>query len=412
MNISPRRGGVERGGGRGTARFLWEAAGAAAIVAGMSWAYRFRYDSLWARLIACLATANVVWPAVGWRAMALAEDLFARSLLARSTQDVAESSTGLAVALVFLLCLLPSLLRVDRPMALIGLGVAGAAVYATLYAATGLIFDFVLPLAAPLLGLACSVAVLGTMAWSEERQRRRELARMEEAKQRFTDMLVHDLKGRMSSIGISLSMLEKEMGGREDKLRPLFAAMRSSSMRMLMQIHALLDIRRMQEGALALQRRHVAMAHVISESIEEQAPLADLCGVRLEQARKAGDNALVDADPEVLLRVMANLLWNAIRSAPRGGAVQIALERQPRTVVLSVSNGGAVIPEAEQAGLFQPFVSHVHAHDNPTSAGTGLGLVFCKLAVEAHGGSIRLESPRLPEGDGVRVTVALPVALS
>jgi len=378
---------------------------------GMSWGYKFQYDSLWARIIACLATANVVWPAVGWRAMAVAEDLFARSLLARSAQDSTESSTGLSVALVFVVCMLPSFMRVDRPMALIGFGVAAAAVYSTIYVATGLIFDYVLPLAAPVLGLACSVAVLGTMAWSEERLRRRELARMEEAKQRFTDMLVHDLKGRMSSIGISLSMLEKEMDGREGKVRPLFAAMRSSSMRMLMQIHALLDIRKMQEGTLLLQRRHIAMAHVISEAIEEQAPLADLCGVHLEEVRKAGDNALVDAAPEVLSRVMANLLWNAVRSAPRGGAVQIELERHQRTVTLSVSNGGAVIPESEQAGLFQPFVSHVHAHDNPTSAGTGLGLVFCKLAVEAHGGSIRLESPRLPEGDGVRVVVTLPVAI-
>lgn len=377
----------------------------------MFWHRNFKYGSLWARLLACLAAAAVVWPVAGGRALAFVDGALASSLFRQSMEEIAERSAAGNFVFFLVLCLLPALIRVERPMALIGCGLAMAAGYVALYGVAFFLTTIVLPLAPPLFGLVCAVAVLGTMAWSEERLRRRELARMEVAKQRFTDMLVHDLKGRMSSIGISLTLLEKEMGGREGRTTALFAAMRSSSMRMMMQIHALLDIRKMQEGSLVLQISRVALATVVREALEEQAPLADLCGVRLEYAGRAGDNALVDADPEMLSRVMANLLWNAVRSAPRGVAVQIDIKRQARTVELSVSNGGAVIPEAEQAGLFQPFVSHVHTYDNPTSAGTGLGLVFCKLAVEAHGGSIRLESPRQPEGDGVRVVVTLPVAV-
>lgn len=377
----------------------------------MTWRKNFKYGSGWARLIACLATAVAVAPIAGGRALAFLDGLLAESLFGPSLSGLAARSAAANLACFFVLCALPALIRVERPMALIGFGLAMAAGYSALYAAAFRLTGCVLPLASPLVGLICSVSVLGTMAWSEERQRRRELARMEVAKQRFTDMLVHDLKGRMSSIGISLSMLERDLVGREGRTVTLFAAMRSNSMRMMMQIHALLDIRKMQEGSLVLQLSRVALAHVVREALEEQAPLADLCGVRLEIVNPSGENALVDADPEMLSRVMANLLWNAVRSAPRGAAVQIAIKRQARTAELSVSNGGAVIPDADQAGLFQPFVSHVHSHDNPTSAGTGLGLVFCKLAVEAHRGSIRLESPRRPEGDGVRVVVTLPVAV-
>ena len=167
----------------------------------------------------------------------------------------------------------------------------------------------------------------------------------------------------------------------------------------------------MQEGRLPLQPRRVALASLVRESLLEHAAVADLCGVRLEFRDRPEDNALVDVDPEIFARILANLLWNGLRNAPRGSAVEVRLERQERTAAVEVRNGGLAITTAEQAELFRPFVSYLHRTNSLTTPGTGLGLAFCKLAVEAHGGTIRLQSPRLPEGDGVCVTLALPVAV-
>ena len=372
---------------------------------------RFSYDQLWARMVACLLMANAFWYGIGSPVLGALERLLAGILIDTPFYGLPVLGAGQDTALVQLICLLPALVRVERPLGLIGVGLALASAYCTVFLAALLWNGFLLPLVGPLLALAASVAVLGGMAWSEERARRRHLSRMEEAKQRFTDMLVHDLRGRLSSIGISLTMLEKELPEPSPRARTLVDAIRGSSARMLLQINALLDIRKMQEGRLALQPQRVALASAVRESLQEHAAVAELCGVRLEHPDRPEGNALVDVDPEVFSRILGNLLWNALRHAPRGSAVEVVLERQERAASIHVRNGGMAITTAEQAELFQPFVSYLHRTNSLSSPGTGLGLAFCKLAMEAHGGSIRLESPRLPEGDGVCVTLTLPVAV-
>lgn len=374
--------------------------------------FRLPYDALWGRVTACLLVANLFWHLVGGRVLEAVEHVLAGALLDTPFYGLPVLGAGQDALLVHLLCLLPAVVRVERPLSLIGFGLALGSGYCTIYLLALFGTGVLLPLAGPLLALVGSVAVLGAMAWGEERARRRQLAQMEQAKQRFTDMLVHDLRSRLSSIGISLSMLEKELKQPTGKAQPLFDAIRGSSARMLLQINALLDIRKMQEGRLALQPQRVALASVIREALLEHAAVAELCGVELKQPEGPEGNALVDLDPEVFSRILGNLLWNALRHAPRGSVVEVALARQERTVEVAIRNGGLAITSAEQSELFQPFVSHLHRTNSLTTPGTGLGLAFCKLAMEAHGGSIRLESPRLPEGDGVCVTLTLPVAVA
>lgn len=373
---------------------------------------RLPYEALWARLIACLIAANVFWHALGSRLLEVMERIVADALHDTPFYGFPVLGGPYDALLVHLLWLLPALPRFERPLALIAAGFGLGTAYCTIYLAALFGFGTLWPLAGPLFGLACSVAVLGTMAWGGERARRREMAQMEEAKQRFTDMLVHDLRSRLSSIGISLSLLEKELGQPTEKARTLFDAIRGSSSRMLLQINALLDIRKIQEGRLALQPQRVALASLLRESLQEHAAVAELCGVRLEHPERPEGNALVDVDPEVFSRILANLLWNALRNAPRGSAVEVRSDRQERSARITVRNGGVAITWAEQAELFHPFVSHLHRPSSLHSPGTGLGLAFCKLAIEEHGGTIALESPRQPEGDGVSVTLTLPVAVT
>jgi signal transduction histidine kinase len=371
--------------------------------------FQIRYGSVWARLIACLGTANIVWYAVGGRVMEMMETILYDVFLETRFYGYPDVPAPGDTILVFALCLAPALVRAERPLALAGSGLAMAAGYALLFLAGIYVLGIAIPLAGPLFGLAVSTTVLGSMAWSEERQRRRHLERLEARKQEFTDMLVHDLKGRISSLRVSLHLLEKE-GAAADRKRILLDTIRCNTDRMLLQVGALLDIRKMEEGRMVLRRQAVALTGLMAESLREHDAAARLVGVTFRTSGSDPAGCKVDADPDVLTRVLSNLLWNALGHAPPGSEIEVLHERRGDAAAISVSNQGPAIPREEQRDLFQAFVSHGQARHDAVPAGTGLGLAFCKLAVEAHGGAIRLESPWTPDGRGVRVIVTLPVA--
>jgi signal transduction histidine kinase len=109
---------------------------------------------------------------------------------------------------------------------------------------------------------------------------------------------------------------------------------------------------------------------------------------------------LVNADGELLRRVVHNLVGNALKFTPAGGAVRVAVTAAEGEVRLAVSDTGPGITLDLQARLFQKFVTgRVPGH------GSGLGLVFCRLVVEAHGGRVGLESA---PGHGATFYVSLP----
>ena len=99
---------------------------------------------------------------------------------------------------------------------------------------------------------------------------------------------------------------------------------------------------------------------------------------------------MLDADPKLLRRVIANLLANAIKHTRRGGYIDFRAWKQDDGYVLSVRDDGEGIPEADQKRIFNAFEQSRHTiHDR---FDTGMGLTFCKLAVEKHGGAIWVES--------------------
>ncbi|MEE9291828.1 MAG: ATP-binding protein, partial [Acidobacteriota bacterium] len=112
------------------------------------------------------------------------------------------------------------------------------------------------------------------------------------------------------------------------------------------------------------------------------------------------------ADPELVGRVIGNLLSNALKHTPRGGRVTLDARPGPHEVILTVRDTGAGIPEDLLPHIFDKFRAGASDDGRSSAYDSGLGLTFCQLAVESHGGRIWIESR---SGEGTTVFVALPM---
>jgi signal transduction histidine kinase len=174
---------------------------------------------------------------------------------------------------------------------------------------------------------------------------------------------------------------------------------------MLGLVNGILDVSRLESGRMPLNRTSVEMGTLIAETLRAQAPLAADKGLRLESdVPPTLPPAWVDA--ELIGRVLQNLAGNAIKFTPAGGVIRLEVksgESGGRSVLLvSVSDNGPGIPDEIRNRLFQRFVA-----GRQEGRGSGLGLAFCKLAVEAQGGHIEVRST---PGRGATFTFALNLA--
>ncbi len=303
---------------------------------------------------------------------------------------------------------LPAVLPVQRPITF-GLWLLGAvAGYLLLVLGVTAEFRYMLPVTGPVLGLGVSLVTLGSCSWYAEVVRRRRLEQLEEAKQRFTDMLVHDLKGRTSAIMMSLSLLERKLADGDEQGARLISIARTSGSRLLDQIHALLDIRKIQEGQMPLQLFPMNPEDQLAVCVEEYQGAADLVDVGLVLDEWSGEPVQMPVDVEIFSRVLANLVWNALQYASSKSDIRVGLEGiEDGVVSIYVANEGRVIPEEDQEAIFAAFVSGSLADKEIKVPSSGLGLAFCRMACEAHGGTIHIQSP-WKDGSGVKVVVQLP----
>jgi signal transduction histidine kinase len=185
-------------------------------------------------------------------------------------------------------------------------------------------------------------------------------------------------------------------------------AILNSAKRQARLIDELIDVARIMSGKLHIDRAVVDTSEIVSGALETIQPEADAKGVRL----------VVDVDPRVgalrgdgprLQQVLWNLLTNAVKFTPAGGTVAIQIRRAGSVGEIVVSDTGCGIPRGFLHAAFEPFSQ---ADGSPTRlhGGLGLGLAIVKHLVDAHGGTVAVESAG--EGRGATFTVRLPLALA
>jgi len=167
----------------------------------------------------------------------------------------------------------------------------------------------------------------------------------------------------------------------------------------------ILDIGKLEERHMPLRLEPVSLHKVIGDNAKEMLSLSTRDGITLEN-RVDPELPPAVADRELVSRVVANLLNNAFKHTPSGGQVIVDARSEGTELVMTVSDTGEGIPEDLQPYIFEKFVTGESDNSRRMLYDSGLGLTFCKLAVQSHGGRIWIESR---PGQGTTVFVALPL---
>jgi signal transduction histidine kinase len=219
------------------------------------------------------------------------------------------------------------------------------------------------------------------------RSQRDDLMRLQLQKERLTAFVVHDLKNPVNSMDLNAQLLlrDKDLSPRA---RDSVQRIREEARALLRLVLDLLDISKSEEGQLVARREPLDLDDLMRQVQEEHANDAGSAGVSLKRV-VAAPSVLGDAD--LLRRVIENLVENAIRHAPEGGEVLLRSTPVEGAVEIHVADAGpGVAPELRER-IFERFAQLDFGDRIVSRSGRGLGLAFCKLAVEAHGGTIRIE---------------------
>ncbi|MBX3157746.1 MAG: response regulator [Deltaproteobacteria bacterium] len=216
------------------------------------------------------------------------------------------------------------------------------------------------------------------------RRQRDDVMRLQLQKEQLVAFLVHDLKNPVHAIELNGLRITRDPGATE-RSRDAAAKIRSETQALLRMIMNLLDLSKADEGQLQPAAQRVDLDELLRAIADDMRPRAQAAQVAIEIAA-AG--VAVHADPELTRRVVENLVDNAIRHAPEDTAVRVTAALAGGAVELRVADAGHGIPAELREAVFERFV---RAGGETSRTGRGLGLAFCKLAVETHGGRIWIE---------------------
>jgi len=240
-----------------------------------------------------------------------------------------------------------------------------------------------------------------------ERSARMAAQRAARVKDEFLATLSHELRTPLSAIlGWTQIVLKGKALDPADQRRAMEVIDRNARAQVKL-IDDLLDLSRIMTGKIWLDLQQISMPDVVQAAIDSARPIAQAKDIRLRSLLDPS-RTTVSGDGSRLQQVAWNLLTNAIKFTPKGGQVQVLVQRVNSHIELSVTDTGIGIPASFIPLVFDRF-SQQDSSTTRAHGGLGLGLAICKQLVELHGGSIRVTSPG--EGQGATFFVELPVSL-
>jgi K+-sensing histidine kinase KdpD len=213
-----------------------------------------------------------------------------------------------------------------------------------------------------------------------------------QARELLTQTVVHDLKSPMTAITSALALIEETTADPDvdrDLIEQSISIANRAALRILTLVEALLDIAKMESGQMQMEFSQVELGELLEQVTKDFLPQARSIGVVLHTNLAPALPAL-RADISKIVRVLANLLDNALKFTPTGGQVMLTTEQiSPHMIKIQVADNGPGIPAEYREKIFDRF-SQVPGQTG-RKRGSGLGLTFCRLVVEAHGGKIWVE---------------------
>ncbi|MFN2283112.1 MAG: GAF domain-containing protein [Anaerolineae bacterium] len=212
---------------------------------------------------------------------------------------------------------------------------------------------------------------------------------VERMREDLTRTTVHDLRNPLTSISGAIKLLEEGIqDALTDEQQRLLNIANRSTLRMLNLVNAILDISRLEDGQMPLEHTIINLHDFVKDVIQSQMPLAIDKDLHIENVLPTELSPVV-GDRGLLERVFQNLIGNAIKFTPSGGTIRITGREgneDPAKLHISVSDTGTGIPPEIQGRLFEKFAS-----GKQSGRGTGLGLAFCKMVLNAHKENIWVE---------------------
>ena len=229
------------------------------------------------------------------------------------------------------------------------------------------------------------------------------LQELERLRDDLTSMVVHDLRTPLASLITGLQLVES-LGELNEEQAEMLRMSVSSGQNLLRIINDLLDISKMESGSMNLELESADPVRILKDSLAQVAHLAREKEIDLTSVSN-GSILPLRCDRDKMTRALVNLLGNGLKFTPKGGAVTAAVDQEDAEVVFSVEDTGEGIPPESLERIFDKF-GQVENRKSGRRMSTGLGLTFCKMIVEAHGGRIDVESN---VGKGSKFMLRIPL---
>lgn len=225
--------------------------------------------------------------------------------------------------------------------------------------------------------------------------------RLDELRDDMVAMLVHDLRTPLSAMMLSVDMLDYV--SEDDTRKELMSRARQNVRQMLRKVNTLLDLRKLEAGQLTVERRPYPIVVISAEVVESFRGVATMQQLQLAH-RAPPDIPDILIDVDLITRVLENLVGNALKFTPEGGAVAVELAHDAAGVTLQIRDSGPGVPAELRERIFEKYVQ---VRGGAERKGSGLGLAFSRMVVEAHGGDIGV---RDNPGGGSIFWLRLPAA--
>lgn len=220
----------------------------------------------------------------------------------------------------------------------------------------------------------------------------------------LTSMVYHDLRSPLANVISSLGILKGLIDTRDNEaVESILTIASNSTTRIERLINSLLDINRLESGQKIVNQSAVDLKELVNETVKEVQPMIDSRKQNL-YARLPDAIPPIWVDKDMILRVLINLVENAAKFTPSKGTITISTTTEKDWIKVAVQDTGSGIPANDQKRIFDKF-ARLRGKDKP--GGLGIGLAFCRLAAEGHGGRIWIESEM---GNGTTFYFTLPVA--